>query len=133
MKIRYLKKAKIALADNEKASRWEHSLPSEGTISLRDNSLQLTGTWRVSWIGNFLGSGILGAILIRPFFQSSRTENIALDHIERVVFANDICHLFQSREGGMSEVHVFSSADASKKSALKELITGAVPNDRIRT
>jgi len=133
--ISFVKKATITLADNERVSLWDDM--GGGTISLRGSTVSLQGTWRVSAIGNFLGSGILGFVLIRPFFQKRRMENIPIEHVERVVVGKKwtgktVYQLFQSRDAGMAEVHTFALGNASDAPAIEQLLKSIVSQDRFQ-
>ncbi|KPJ65357.1 MAG: hypothetical protein AMJ43_10940 [Coxiella sp. DG_40] len=83
--ISFRKKSKVSLADNEKVSLWDDL--SGGSIRSEKGLLFLTGAWRVSSIGNFLGSGALGTLLIRPLFIKPRAEEIPWEDIERLIVA----------------------------------------------
>jgi hypothetical protein len=135
----FLAKATVPLADNEKVALWDGL--SGGTLQARKGILQLDGTWQVSTIGNLLGSGILGFILIRPLFQKPRTEAIKPENIERVVIGRtkplfgkeqQVYHIFQSRDGGMTEVHVFTVPEPGSE-AIQQLIAGLLPPERFTT
>ncbi len=135
-KISFTKKASVPLADNEKVSLWDDF--SGGTISLDGETVHLQGTWRVSMIGNFLGSGALGAILIRPIFQKERRESFPRGNVERVVVGKKwsgktVYNLFQSRDAGMSEVHTFTATAKSDATALERFLKSIVPEDRFQT
>jgi hypothetical protein len=135
-KISFVKKATVPLADNEKVSLWDDM--TGGTIALQQDTVSMQGTWRVSAIGNFLGSGILGFILIRPIFQKSRTENIPVQHVERIVVGKKwtgktVYHLFQSRDAGMSEVHTFTAGAETDAPALEGFLRSIVSQDRFQT
>ena len=138
IKVRFLNKATVPLADNEKVSQWDNML--DGTLSLQQDSISLQGTWKVSGIGNVLGSGILGYLLIRPFFQKKRAENIPLRNVERVVIVSGkkwtgrkaVYHLFQTRDAGMSEVHTFNLCAGDDESAFEQLLKSVVPQDRFQ-
>lgn len=134
-KISFTRKATFPLADNEKVSFWDER--SIGTISLQGENVRLQGTWRVSTIGNILGSGILGIILIRPFFMKQREESITRANVERIVvgknwFGKTVYHLFQSRDGGMSEVHTFTDAAGTDASTFEQFLKSIVPQDRFQ-
>jgi len=137
IKIGFLTRAAVPLADNEKISLWDDFNASGGSISLQGESLRLQGTWRVSLIGKFLGSGILGVIFIRPFFQKERVEKVPLKHIERIIVGKNrqgkrVYHLFQSREGGLSEVHTFTPGAETDASVLEKFLKRVVSQERFR-
>lgn len=119
-KVRFLRRAAIDLADNEKVSLWEPA--RSGTVRFQKDAIQLDGKWRVSAIGNFLGGGILGELLIKPFFLRERTETIPVQNLERAVIhqkKNKVTlNLFQTRDQGMVEVHVF----VADKNAVTQVI-----------
>jgi hypothetical protein len=111
IEIWFEKRAKIALADNEKVSIWE---TGSGSFDLSESRLILSGYWRVSMIGNFLGAGLLGLILIRPFFMRERRESIPVKVIQRIVLHRKgkqyTFHIFQPRADGLVEVHIFTTS-----------------------
>ena len=111
-KVSFLKRPAIDLADNEKVSLWEPA--RAGSAHFGKEAIRLGGKWRISFIGNFLGSGLLGELLIKPFFVKERSETIPVQNIERAVIHQKkktvTFHLFQTRDQGMVEVHVFVPA-----------------------
>jgi DNA-binding transcriptional ArsR family regulator len=127
-KVSFLKRAAVDLADNEKVSLWEPA--RAGTVRLEKDTIRLDGKWRVSAIGNFLGGGILGELLIKPFFLKERSEGISVRNLERVVIHQKkktvTFHLFQTREQGMVEVHVFV-ADKNVMPQVTEALKAVVP------
>jgi hypothetical protein len=126
--VSFLKRSAIELADNEKVSLWEPM--NKGSIEVRAGMVALKGYWRVSWIGNFLGSGLLGVLLIRPLFMNNRSEEILIPHIQRVVAHKKkdrvTFHFFQSRDEGMVEVHVFT-ADKAISPQIVEALRSQMP------
>lgn len=133
LKISFLTRATIDLADNEKVSIWEPT--RGGSININENSINLEGKWRVSAIGNFLGSGLLGELLIKPFFLKDRSENISFQNIERLLVhtkkKKTTFHIFQSREGGMVEVHIFR-ANETISSNILNVIKMYVPKNLLK-
>jgi len=107
--VSFKKRAAVDLADNEKVSLWEPTQP--GFVEFQKDAIQLNGAWRLSAIANFLGGGILGDLFIKPLLQKSRAETISVLNLERAVIhrkKKDVTfHLFQTRDQGMVEVHVF--------------------------
>lgn len=128
-KIGFRNRAAIELADNEKVAIWEPT--RAGTLRVKNNAVQLDGKWKVSAIGSFLGSGLLGELLIKPFFLNDRSETIPVQNIERAVVhqkKKNICfHLFQTRDKGMVEVHVFQLAQKEAVPEVWELLKALVP------
>lgn len=127
-KISFLKRAAVDLADNEKISLWEPA--RSGTARLENNVIQFDGKWRVSTIGNFLGGGLLGELLIKPFFLKERSETISVQNLGRVVIHQKkktvTFHIFQTRNQGMVEVHVFR-ADKNVIPQVIEALKAVVP------
>jgi hypothetical protein len=127
-------KAAVQLADNEKMSLWDRN--ETGTISRREDTIFINGIWRISAIGNFLGGGLLGVLLIRPFFRKTRAESISVQHVERVavskkkLLSGKVFHLFQSRDGGKSEVHVFTAFNENNVPDIEEFLKSVVPQER---
>jgi len=137
-KIRFVKRATVPLAENEKVSLWDTDDLACGTIARQLDSITMKGTWRVSAIGNFLGSGILGRILIRPIFEKARTEDISVQHVERIVVGKKwtgktVYHVFHNRDGGMSEVHTFTAGTETDAPALEGFLRSIVSQDRFHT
>jgi hypothetical protein len=135
MKIGFAKSATVPLADSEKLSLWDDQ--GTGSLTSEDGHLCIAGTWKVSMIGNLLGSGILGYILIRPLFQKDRAEKILAANIERVLVSTPkrgkkVYHVFQAREGAVSEVHVFASGAGTDESALDKVIVDLIGADRLK-
>jgi len=128
--ISFLARASVELADNEKVSMWEPT--RAGSLRLAEKAIQLEGKWRVSGIGNFLGGGLLGELLIKPFFLQDRSETIPFQVLDRIVIYRKkekiTFHLFQSREQGMIEVHVFT-ANKNILSELLESLKSNIPAD----
>ena len=126
--VSFLKRAAVDLADNEKVSLWEPA--RSGTVRFQKDAIRLDGKWRVSAIGNFLGGGILGELLIKPFFLKERTETISVQNLERAVIHQKkktvTFHLFQTRDQGMVEVHVFV-ADKNAVPQVIESLKAVVP------
>jgi len=127
--ITFAKRAAVPLADNEKVSAWEDG---RGSITRLEDAITLKGTWRVSAAANVVGGGLLGALLIRPFFMKDREETIPLQHLERVVvrkkWTGKVFHLFQNRDGGMVEVHAFT---AYKEEDIEQFLKSLLPESRI--
>jgi hypothetical protein len=137
IKIMFVKKASVELADNEKISLWDNESYGASFISTKEGSICLIGCWKVSLIGNLLGSGVLGAIFIRPFFMHGRMELLPVEHVERVIIdskrsGKKVYHIFQEREAGMSEVHTFKATTEADEAAIEELIASVIPVERIR-
>lgn len=132
--VNFRKRAAISLADNEKVSLWEPNL--DGSIEFSEGEVILSGTWKVSAIGNFLGCGLLGAILILPFFMKPREEKIAVENIEQIVMGNTkitgsiVYHIFQARDEGMSEVHVFTTSEGNK---IESNFLNLLPMEKIKS
>jgi len=127
-KISFLKRAAVDLADNEKVSLWEPA--RSGTVRFQLDAIRLDGKWRVSAIGNLMGGGILGELLIKPFFLKKRTETIPVQALERAVIHKKkktvTFHLFQTRDQGMVEVHVFVAVKNALPQVI-ELLKAVVP------
>jgi hypothetical protein len=134
-KISFVKKAAVPLADKEKVSPWD--VMESGTIGRREDTITIRGTWRVSAIGNFLGGGLLGVLLIRPFFAKSREQSIPVQQVERVVvrkkWSGKVYHLFQSRDDGISEVHAFTAYAERNVPDIEEFLRGIVPRNCFET
>ncbi len=132
-KIRYLTRAKVELADNEKVSLWENS--RAGSLRIDGTTLYLKGKWKVSAIGNFLGGGILGEILIKPFFLKERSETLSGDTIERIIIYTKknkpVIHVFQPRAEGKTEVHVFRPDKETAPQIVNTLKTN-MPHDKLK-
>ena len=137
-KVSFLKQAAVELADNEKASVWEPS--RAGSLHIGEAAIRLNGKWRVSAIGNLLGGGLLGELLIKPFFLKDRSETIPFENIERLAIQTKknwrgqpktTFHIFQAREQGMVEVHVFS-ADKEATPGLMNAIKSSVPSHLVQ-
>ena len=132
-KGRFLKRAAVDLADNEKVSLWEPL--RSASVQFEKDAIRFDGKWRVSAIGNFLGSGLLGEFLIKPFFLKERTETISVQNLERAVIHQKkktvTFHLFQMRDQGMVEVHVFV-ADNDAVPEVLESLKAVVPADRLQ-
>ena len=132
-KVSFLKRASVDLADNEKVSIWEPT--RGGSLTVSDSSVHLSGKWRVSAIGNFLGGGLLGELLIKPFFLKDRSETVPFDAMERAVIhtkkKRTTFHIFQSRDQGMVEVHVFV-ADKNATPEIVKALKATVPSDLLK-
>jgi hypothetical protein len=130
--VTFSPRAAMDLADNEKVALWE---PTGASLHVDDKAIHLNGKWKVSAIGNFLGSGLLGYFLIRPLFMKDRSETIPFQVLERLVIhtkkGRHTYHLFQSREEGLSEVHVFT-ADAKNDPALMQALKSSVPSHLLK-
>jgi hypothetical protein len=128
--VGFRRKSAVALTDNEKVSLWD---ARGGTFRVLNEQILLNGTWRVSAIGNFLGRGLLGALLIRPLFMKDRSETIPAADVERVIkkqkWGRSVYHIFQARDGGMSEVHVFT-ADGAQEWKVGEALRAIVPPEK---
>ena len=89
----------------------------------------------MSAIGNLLGGGLLGELLIKPFFLKERVETIPVQNLERAVIYQKkktvTFHLFQTRDEGMIEVHVFV-ADKNVVPQVLEAVKAVVPADRLQ-
>jgi len=127
-KVRFRPRATVDIADNEKVSLWEPG--RKGTVRFQHDAIQLDGKWKVSTIGNFLGGGILGELLIKPLFMKQRTETIPVQNLQRACIHRKkktvTFHLFQTREEGMVEVHVFQ-ADKKALPELTQVFKAVVP------
>jgi hypothetical protein len=127
-KISFWYRAEVDLADNEKVSLWEPT--RSGTVRFQKDAIQLNGKWKVSILGTVLCSVILGELLIKPFFLKERTEIISVQNLKRVVILQKkkfiAFHLFQTRDQGMVEVHVFM-ADKNTVSQVIESLKAVVP------
>ena len=135
MKISFTKKATVPLADSEQVSLWDDM--SGGSLTLQDGHLCLAGTWRVSPISNFLGGGLLGVTLIRPFFQKPREEKVPIQDVDRIMVnkkwsGKKVYHVFQNRDGGNTEVHTFAAGAGTDDAALEQFLAGLVPADRFK-
>lgn len=132
-KVSFLKRASVDLADNEKVSIWEPT--RAGSMYVSDGGVHLSGKWRVSAIGNFLGGGLLGELLIKPFFLKDRSETVPFDAMERVVIhtkkKRTTFHVFQSRDQGMVEVHVFV-ADKNTTPEIAKALKTTVPENLLK-
>ena len=153
MEINYLRKAVVSVAENERVSRrWENRrrlIPLEANdISVLEDSIHLTGTWRVSIFGivipGLLGGAVLGEFIRRRFFMSKRVEEIPTQDVERITICKDqkgekVYHLFRRREQGMLEVHVFKVVEATRldqilyEKPLEQLLAATVSADRVNT
>lgn len=133
LKVSFLKRAAVDVADNEKVSLWEPA--RSGTVRFENDAIRLGGKWRVSAIGNLLGGGLLGELLIKPFFLKERVETIPVQNLERAVIYQKkktvTFHLFQTRDEGMIEVHVFV-ADKNVVPQVLEAVKAVVPADRLQ-
>ena len=132
-KVSFLKRAAVELADNEKVSVWEPS--RAGSLHVDEAAIHLEGKWRVSAIGNFLGGGLLGELLIKPLFLKDRSETIPFEDVDRLVIQTKkkktTFHIFQPREQGMVEVHVFR-ADKEATPGLMDAIKSSVPSHLVQ-
>jgi hypothetical protein len=117
--ILFVPKALVKLADNEKASLWEPSALRQrrGTLKLEEKAISLIGHWKVSFIGNLFGGGLLGEWLIKPLFLRERSEVVPSEAIRGViVHTNEYLtekgrrtyHLLQQRNNNRIEVHIFA-------------------------
>lgn len=132
--VNFRKRSATTLADNEKVSLWDPD--STGSIEFSEDKVILSGIWKVSAIGNFLGSGCLGAILIRPFFMKDRKEEIEVANIEQILLGktkitgSKVYHIFQARDEGMSEVHVFTTSEGDK---IESHLSNLLPKEKIKS
>jgi len=97
----------------------------------------LDGKWRMSAIGKFLCLGFLGELIMKPIIKSflkERTETISVQNLERVVIhhkkENITFHLFQTRDQGIVEVHVFI-AYANVVPQVVEALKAVVPPNKL--
>jgi hypothetical protein len=127
-KVNFLYRAAVDLADNEKISLWEFK--RSGTVQFQPGVVQLNGKWRVSPIGYFMSNGLLGELLIKPLILKARSESIPVQNLERVIIVQKkkkfTFHLFQGRDQGMVEVHVFT-ADKTTLPQVLESLKAVVP------
>jgi hypothetical protein len=121
--------AAVELADNEKVSLWEPMYP--GTVRFQKHAIQLDGKWRLSAIGRILPGllgGALGELIRQRFFLKERSETISAQNLERAMIRQKKqtarFHLFQTRDQGMVEVHVFKAEDGPQ---VIEALKGVVP------
>ena len=135
-KISFLKRSAIGLAHNEKVSIWEPL--RAGSVYMDNTGIHLEGKWRVSTIGNFLGTGLLGELLIKPLFLRNRSETIPFENIDKLVIHRKqkkreriTFHILQQREQGMVEVHVFV-AHKDTASSLIDTIKSTVPDHLVK-
>jgi hypothetical protein len=124
--ITFLKKAVIPLAGSEWVSLWDDD--KSGTVTRQEGSICFRGTRRLSLIASFFSTGVLGRLLIRPSLEKSRTCEVRLDRIQRLVVGQTwtgktVYHLFQTRPGGAIEVHVFRTIAGTDGAALEKLLT----------
>ena len=80
---------------------------------------------------------MLGHILIRPLFQKERRETVIAANVERVLASTPkkgktVYHVFQSRDGGMCEVHVFSAGSGTDESALDRVFVDLLGIERFK-
>jgi hypothetical protein len=112
--ILFVPKALVKLADNEKASLWEPSAVRQrrGTLRLEDKAISLSGHWKVSFIGNLFGGGLLGEWLIKPLFLRERSEVVPIEAVRGLLVHTKkdrrTYHLLQQRNSNMVEVHIFT-------------------------
>jgi hypothetical protein len=112
----FLPKALVKLADNEKVSIWEpRSLRGRrGTLAIEEKTISLGGHWRLSFIGNLLGGGLIGEWLIKPRFLRKRVQRVPVEAIRGLIVhtkkGRRTYHLFQQRNNNLVEVHVFTLA-----------------------
>ncbi len=135
-KVSFLRRAAIELAHNEKVAIWEPT--RAGSLYLDDAGIHLDGKWRVSAIGNFLGGGLLGELIIKPLFLKDRSETIPFESIDKLVIHTRkkrreriTFHILQPREQGMVEVHVFTS-HKDTTSSLADAIKHTVPSHLVK-
>lgn len=112
--ILFVPKALVKLADNEKVSLWEPSAlrSRPGTLKLEDKAVSLSGHWKVSFIGNLFGGGLLGEWLIKPLFLRERSEVVPIEAIRGLLVHTKkdrrTYHLLQQRNHNLVEVHAFT-------------------------
>lgn len=112
--ILFVPKALVKLADNEKASLWEPSAVRQrrGTLKLEEKAISLSGHWKVSFIGNLFGGGLLGEWLIKPLFLRERSEVVPIEAVRGLLVYTKkdrrTYHLLQQRNNNMVEVHMFT-------------------------
>jgi len=111
--ILFVPKALVKLADNEKPSLWEPSAIRQrrGTLKLEEKVISLSGSWKVSFIGNLFGGGMLGELLIKPLFLRERSEVVPVEAIRGLLVQTKkdrrTYHLLQQRNHNLVEVHAF--------------------------
>ena len=140
--ILFVPKALVELADNEKASLWEPSALRKrpGTLKLEEKAVSLSGHWKVSFIGNLFGGGLLGEWLIKPLFLRERSEVVPIEAVRGVLVHTNqyrtekgrrTYHLLQQRNNNLVEVHAFTlnSKEAKNLSgpSLDEALKAFVP------
>lgn len=112
--IVFAPKPLVKLADNEKVSLWEPTVlrNRRGTLQLEEKSISLSGHWKVSFIGNLFGGGLLGEWLIKPLFLRERSEVVPLEAVRGVLVHTKkerrTYHLLQQRNHNLVEVHIFA-------------------------
>ena len=117
--IVFAPKALVKLADNEKVSLWEPTVVRNrrGTLTLEEKSISLSGHWKVSFIGNLFGGGLLGEWLIKPLFLRERSEVVPIEAVRGVLVHTNqyrtekgrrTYHLLQQRNHNLVEVHAFT-------------------------
>jgi hypothetical protein len=123
-KVCFLKRASVDLADNEKVSLWESTYSD--TIRFQKDAIQLDGKWRMFFPLEWLGG--LAELIIKPLIKSflkERTETISVQNLERVVIHKKkkgvTFHLFQTRDQGMVEVHIFIAYQNVLPQVIEEL------------
>jgi hypothetical protein len=114
--ISFLPKALVKLADNEKVSIWEarSRRGRRGTLAIEEKTISLAGHWKLSFIGNLLGGGLIGEWLIKPRFLTTRAQRVPIEAIRGLIVhsrkGRRTYHLFQQRNNNLVEVHVFTLA-----------------------
>jgi hypothetical protein len=114
--ISFLPKALVKLAGNEKVSIWEARSfrGRRGTLVIEERAISLAGHWKLSFIGNLLGGGLIGEWLIKPLFLTKRAQRVPIEAMRGLMVHSKkgrrTYHLFQQRNNNLAEVHVFTLA-----------------------
>lgn len=104
-------------------SNWDPR--SWGSVSVTETGLAIEGSSRLSTVERIFSVGVLGEILVKTFFQSTRhrTQDLPTGDILRAVAAtkskptilttgttltNDIMHIFAQKADGSRDIHSFS-------------------------
>jgi hypothetical protein len=112
--IVFAPKPLVKLADNEKVSLWEPTVlrNRRGTLQLEEKTISLSGHWKVSFIGNLFGGGLIGEWLIKPLFLRERSEVVPIEAVRGLLVHTKkdrrTYHLLQQRNSNLIEVHAFT-------------------------
>jgi hypothetical protein len=83
-----------------------------GTLKLEERAISLSGQWKVSFIGNLFGGGLLGEWLIKPLFLRERSEVVPSESVRGLLVHTKkdrrTYHLLQQRNNNRIEVHIFA-------------------------